>query len=150
MLLKRPGRGGSEWESINILLLREKSAYAPNSQLKIPTRVSQGHVVTADLPTLGTNSKRSQSGSTNQEVKDLATLRSTRRTVRKLPVDCPRAHGGPSARHRQTVRKRLANLQYCTNNNGPSVEAPRTVRDQHPPRGLSADPRRTVRQTPCN
>jgi hypothetical protein len=66
--------GGSEWEPIKILLLRENSAYTPNSELRVPTRVCQGHVVTTDLPTLGTNSKRSQSGSTNQEAKDLAVL----------------------------------------------------------------------------
>jgi hypothetical protein len=65
-------REGSEWESIKILLVRENSAHAPNSQLRIPTRVCQGHVVTKDLPTLGTNPKRSQSGSTKQEANDLA------------------------------------------------------------------------------
>jgi hypothetical protein len=46
-------RGGSEWEQIKFLLQRENSAYAPNSQPRIPTRVCQGSVVTADLPTLG-------------------------------------------------------------------------------------------------
>jgi hypothetical protein len=45
-------RGGSEWEPIKILLQRENSVYAPNSQLRIPTRVCQGSVVKADLPTL--------------------------------------------------------------------------------------------------
>jgi hypothetical protein len=40
-------------EPIKILLQRENSAYAPNSQPRIPTRVCQGSVVTADLPTLG-------------------------------------------------------------------------------------------------
>jgi hypothetical protein len=47
--------GGSELEPIKILLQRENSAYTPNSQPRIPTRVCQGHVVTTDLPTLGTN-----------------------------------------------------------------------------------------------
>jgi hypothetical protein len=50
-------RGGSEWEPIKILLRKENSAYASNSQPRIPTRVCQGRVVTADLPTLGENSK---------------------------------------------------------------------------------------------
>jgi hypothetical protein len=143
-------REGSEWELIKILLQRENSAYAPNSQPRIPTRVCQAHVVIVDLETLGTHYKQSQSESTNQEAKDLVTLRSTRWTVRELRAYCPRAHGGPSAWYKRTVRKILANIQYCTNNNGPSVEAPRTIRDQHPPRGLSTDHRRTVRQTPCN
>jgi hypothetical protein len=44
-------RGGSEWESIKVLLQRENLAYALNSQPRIPTQVWQGHVVTADLPT---------------------------------------------------------------------------------------------------
>jgi hypothetical protein len=55
-LIRRP-EGGSEWEPIKILLLKKNSAYTPNSQLRIPTRVCQGHVVTMDLPTLGTNPK---------------------------------------------------------------------------------------------
>jgi hypothetical protein len=53
--------GGSEWEPIKILLQRENSAYSPHSQPRIPTRVCQGHVVTTDLPTLGTNPKQSRS-----------------------------------------------------------------------------------------
>jgi hypothetical protein len=82
-------RGGSEWEPIKILLLRENSTYTPNSQPRIPTRVCQGHVVTTDVPTLGTNPKRSQSGSTNQEAKDLAVLQQSRRTVRGPRADGP-------------------------------------------------------------
>jgi hypothetical protein len=54
--IRRPERG-SEWEPIKILLLRENSAYTPNSQLRIPTRVCQGHIVTTVLPTVGTNPK---------------------------------------------------------------------------------------------
>jgi hypothetical protein len=65
-------RGGSECEPIKILLQRENSAYAPNSQPRIPTRVCQGHVVTANLPTLGGNPKRFQSESETQRAKDLA------------------------------------------------------------------------------
>jgi hypothetical protein len=67
-------RGGSEGEPIKILLQRENSGYAPNPQPRIPTRVCQGHVVTLDLPTLGTNPKQSQSGSMTQEAKDLAVM----------------------------------------------------------------------------
>jgi hypothetical protein len=82
-------RGGSEWKPIKIL-------FAPNSQSGIPTRVCQGHVVTTILPTLGTNPKQSQSRSTNQEAKDLATQRTTRRTVREPTVDRLRGSGGLS------------------------------------------------------
>jgi hypothetical protein len=39
------------------------STYAPNSQPRIPTRVCQGHVVTTNLPTLGTNPNSKQHGS---------------------------------------------------------------------------------------
>jgi hypothetical protein len=90
-------RGGSEWELIKIFLQRENSAYAPNSQPRIPTRVCQGHVVTTDLPTIGTNLKQSRSESTIQEAKDLAVLQYTRWTVHGLRVDRPRGYGGPSA-----------------------------------------------------
>jgi hypothetical protein len=72
-------------------------------------------------------------------------------------ANCPQAPGELSASPRRTVRevaadcpKMIANLQYCTNNNGLSAEAPRTVRDRHTPRGLSTDRRQTVRQTPYN
>jgi hypothetical protein len=77
----------------------------PNSQPRIPTRVCQGHVVTTDLPTLGTNSKRSRSESETQEAKNLAALRTTRRTVCKHRADCLRGLGGLSAGLRRTVRK---------------------------------------------
>jgi hypothetical protein len=42
-----------------------------------------------DVPTLRTNPKRSQSGSTNQEAKDLAVLQQSRWTVRGPEADCP-------------------------------------------------------------
>jgi hypothetical protein len=61
---------------------KRELSLTPNSQPRIPTRVCQGHVVTTDVPTLGTNPKRSQSRSTNQEAKDLAILQQSRRTVR--------------------------------------------------------------------
>jgi hypothetical protein len=91
--------GGSEWEPIKIVLLRENSAYTPNSQPRIPTRVFQGHVVTTDIPTLGTNPKLFQSGSTNQEAKDLAVLQQSWRTVRGPGADGPRPLSGRSAPH---------------------------------------------------
>jgi hypothetical protein len=98
-------RGGGEWELIKILLRRENSTYTPNSQPRISTRVCQGHVVTTDLPTLGTNPKRSRSGSTYQEAKDLAILRSAGRTVREPGADGPLPTGGRSAnRNRMTKR----------------------------------------------
>jgi hypothetical protein len=86
-------RRGSEWELIKILLQRENSAYAPNSQPRIRTRVCQGHVVIADLPTLGTNAKRSQSESKTQRAKDLAAQHWTRWTVRKHRADRLRGLG---------------------------------------------------------
>jgi hypothetical protein len=80
---------------------RSNSAYAPNSQPRMPTQVCQGRVVTTDLPTLGTNPKQSQRESETQEAKDLATLqnprqtvRMTRRTVRDGLADGPRYLGG--------------------------------------------------------
>jgi hypothetical protein len=102
--IRRP-EGGSEWEPIKILFQRENSAYIPNSQPRIPTQVCQGHVVTADLPTLRANPKRSQSGSKTQEVKDLAILRSAGRTVREPGADGPLPMGGPSVDRNRTTRR---------------------------------------------
>jgi hypothetical protein len=104
-------RGGSEWEPIKILLQRENSAYAPNSQPRIPTQVCQGRVVTTDLPTLGANPKQSQSESETQGAMDLTALQGTRRTVRGDRADGPRGTGGRSAGHGRTIRKRKPNLQ---------------------------------------
>jgi hypothetical protein len=124
---RRPERG--EWmgaDKNSSLWLN--SAYTPNSQLRIPTRVCQGHVVTTDLPTLGTNLKSIQHGNTTQKAKDLGNLESTRRTVRSVRADCPWGGRGLSARRARTVRKSYPNLQYCTEKNRPSVMDPRTVR----------------------
>jgi hypothetical protein len=140
-------RGGSEWERIKILLLRENSAYTPNSQPGIPTRVCQGHVVTTDVPTLGTNPKQSQSGSTKQEAKDLAVLKQPRRTVRGHLADCPRAPRGQSANHGGRSVKHRQNDPTSTSTRGRSVPRPRMVREQLVLRGLSATSGRTVRQT---
>jgi hypothetical protein len=81
--IRRPERGGSEWELIKIFPQRENSAYAPNSQLRIPTRVHQSHVVITNLPTLGANPKRAQSESETQRGKDLAAQHWIGQTVRE-------------------------------------------------------------------
>jgi hypothetical protein len=73
------------------------STYAPNSQPRIPTWVCQGHVVTTDLPTLGTNPNSKQHGCATQEEKDLGNLQSLGWTVRM--------EGGLSTGARQTVCK---------------------------------------------
>jgi hypothetical protein len=70
--IRRPEGGGSEWEPIQILLQRKNSAYVPNLQPRIATRVCQSRVVTTDLPSLGANPKRSQSERETQRAKDLA------------------------------------------------------------------------------
>jgi hypothetical protein len=107
---------------------RELGLY-PNSQPRIPTRVSQCQVVTTNVPTLGTNPKRPQSGSTKQEAKDLAILQQPRQTVRGHLVDCPQStrersatHGGLSVKHKQ-------NDPTSTSTRGRSVPCPRTVLD---------------------
>jgi hypothetical protein len=87
--IRRPERGGSDWDPIKNIIQRENSAYVTNSQPSIPTRVCQCRVVTTDLPTLGTNLKQYQSENESQEAKDLATLHSTRRTVCDPRVDSP-------------------------------------------------------------
>jgi hypothetical protein len=140
-------RGGSEWEPIKILLQRENSTYAPNSRPRILTRVCQGHVVTTDLPTLGTNPKQTRSGNTTQEAKDLAVLRNSRRTVREAGADGPWTPSGRSATLERTVRNSQQNHQKHTSNCGRSVPCTLTVREQLVPRGQSAASRRMVRQT---
>jgi hypothetical protein len=92
-------------EPIKIVLQRENSVYAPNSQPRIPTRVCEGSVVTTNLPTLGANPKRSQSERETQGAKNLAAQHWTRRTVRKYRADRPRGLGGLFADTRWTVRE---------------------------------------------
>jgi hypothetical protein len=113
----------------------------------IPTRVCQGHVVTTDVPTLGTNPKRSQSGSTKQEAKDLAVLKQPRWTVCDHLANCPRAPRGRSANHGGRSVKHIQNDPTSTSTRGRSVPRPRTVREQLVSRGLSATFRQTARQT---
>jgi hypothetical protein len=84
---------------------RSNSAYVPNSPLRMSTQVFQGCVVTTELPTLGTNPKRSQSKSETQEAKNLAALRGTGRTVRGDRADGPLGTGRRSAGHGRMVRK---------------------------------------------
>jgi hypothetical protein len=126
---------------------RLNSAYAPNSQPRIPTRFCQGCVVTTDLPTLGTNPKQSQRQSETKEAKDLATLRKPRRAVRGDRVDSPCGGGGQSTRLRRTIRNSQQNLQYRTLKNRWSAPCPRTVHEQLVPRGRSVTSRRTVHET---
>jgi hypothetical protein len=89
---------------MKILLQWENSAYAQNSQLRIPTWICQSRVVTADIPTLGENPKRFHSESKTQEAKDLAPQLWTRRTIRKHRADRLQGLGRLSARVRRTVR----------------------------------------------
>jgi hypothetical protein len=148
--IRLPQRERCEWEPIKILLLRENSAYTPNLQPRISTRVCQGHVVTTDVPTLGTTPKRSQSGSTKQEAKDLAVLQQPRRTVRGHLADCPRSPRGRSATHGGLSVKHKQNEPTSTSTRGRSVPRPQTVREQLVPRGQSVTSGRTVRQTPSH
>jgi hypothetical protein len=91
---------------------RMNSAYTPNSQLRIPTRIRQGRVVTVDLPTLGTNPNSIQHGSTNQKAKDIGNLESTRRTVRSVRADCPRGGRRPSEIATQTSNSAMRITDY--------------------------------------
>jgi hypothetical protein len=135
--------GGSEWEPIKILLQRENSAYAPNSQPRIPTRVYQGHVVTTDLLTLGTNPKQSQSGSTTQEVKDLAVVRKPRRTVREHRVDGPRPSSGQSVKCNRITKHASRNADGLYPTRGLSESNLCHVDSLRPPGGRSAKPHAT-------
>jgi hypothetical protein len=148
--IRRPERGGSEWEPIKILLRRENSAYTPNSQPRIPTRVFQGHIVTTDVPTLGTNPKQSQRGSTKQEAKDLATLQQPRRTIRGHLANCPRSPRGRSTTHGGLSVIHKKNDPTGTSTRRRSVPRPQTVREQLVPRGQSATSGRTVHSTPSH
>jgi hypothetical protein len=97
---------GGEWMGAhkNSSLKREPGLY-PEFTPSIPTRAFQGHVVTADLPTLGTNPKRSQSGSTIQEAKDIAILQQPWPTVRGHRADGPLPTGGWSVNRNKTSRQ---------------------------------------------
>jgi hypothetical protein len=137
---------------------RSNSAYAPNSQPRIPTRVCQGRVVTTDLPTIGTNPKQYQSESKTQGGKDLTTLLSTRRTVHKHRADRPcglgglsAGCGGPSENNSRTTSTAPSITDRPPSTRGPSALlglsglSSRTVRPlladcPASPRGLSAKP----------
>jgi hypothetical protein len=107
---------------------RMKSAYAPNLQPRIPTRVCQGHLVTTDLPTLGTNPNSKEHESATQEAKDLDNLRCLGRTDCMDQANCLPGPSGLSAGSLRTVRNNLQNLQYCTLKNALFVLYPRTDR----------------------
>jgi hypothetical protein len=133
------------------------SAYAPNSQPRVPTWICQGHVVTMDLLTLGTNPNSKKHGSATQEAKDLGNLQSLGRTVRGALAYSPQGAGRRSTRSRRTVRKRIQNHQCCTSKYRQFVPYPRTVREPLVPHGWSASLGRTIRepwadglQTPSN
>jgi hypothetical protein len=134
---------------------RMNSAYTTNSQLRIPTRVCQGRVVTTDLPTLGTNPNSIHHGSTTQKAKDIGNLESTRRTVRSVRADRPQCPGGLSARRARTVREKdadrpkllpeppILHREKWTVRDGPADRSPchgpsdtivRTVRKLHAPK----------------
>jgi hypothetical protein len=119
---------------------------SPNSQPRIPTRVCQGRVVTADLPTLGTNPKQPQSESETQGAKDLTTFRSTRRTVRKHRADRPRGLGGLSA----GCGRPFENNSRTTSTTPSITDRPPSTRGPFTPHGLSGLSSRTDRQTLCN
>jgi hypothetical protein len=106
------------------------SAYTPNSELRIPTRVSQGHVVKTDLPTLGTNPNSIQHRSTTQKAKDLDNLESTRRTVRSVRADCPRGGHEPSENATRTSSTAPRKTDRPPRH-GPSDTLVRTVRKLH-------------------
>jgi hypothetical protein len=79
------------------------SAYAPNSQPRIPTRACQGRVVTRDLPTLGTSLKQTPRESTTQEARDLAYQCGSRRTIGMDWADRLRDCSGLSENSPQTM-----------------------------------------------
>jgi hypothetical protein len=99
-----------------------------------------------DLPTLGTHPKRSQSGSTIQEAKDLAVLQQPRRTVRDPGADHPLPTGGWSINRNRTTRRAPNHADGPYLVLGPrATRAVRTVRDRwangpRPLRGRSDKP----------
>jgi hypothetical protein len=124
---------------------RSNSAYVPNSQPRIPTRVFQGCVVTTDLPTLGINPKQSQSENETEQAKYLATLRSLGRIVRDVLADGPLGAGGRSTRTRRMVWKEPWRTSTAPwNTNGPYTTHRRSesnlcrVDSLRPPGGQSA------------
>jgi hypothetical protein len=82
---------------------RMNSTYTPNPQPRIPTRVCQGHLVTTDLPTLGSNPNSKQHGSTTQESNNLGNLQRSAQTVGVVRADGPHPKFGRSASSPWTV-----------------------------------------------
>jgi hypothetical protein len=111
-----PGEGPirrlCEWGPIKIS--PKKVGTTPKSRSWIPTRTCQGHVVTMDLPTLGTSPNELPSGSTTQGARDLGKAVCLRWTVRPGQADGPSRPGGrsdPTHPTRRTVRNNGQNLQ---------------------------------------
>jgi hypothetical protein len=108
------------------------SAYAPNSQPRIPTRVCHGHVVTMNLPTLGINPNSKQHGSTTQEAREL-------NQICRVQTNSLQGNGGQSARLWRTVCRLQADqpqpsdrlsqkpiespVPHSGNTNGPSLDS---------------------------
>jgi hypothetical protein len=90
---------------------RMNSAYAPNSQPRVPTRVlPRSH--RQNGPTDPSNKpKQSQGKTETQEAKDLGNMQWPGQTVRMEGADYPWAPGGPSASSWRTVRNWFPNLQ---------------------------------------
>jgi hypothetical protein len=107
---------------------KSRTRLCPKITNKVPIRTCQGHVVTMDLPTIGTSPKPIQNRSTTLEAKDLAicaawdrwsdlrhwTVRkreqkhhkhpSRIRMVRPKPLDGPMMEEGPWTLHERSVK----------------------------------------------
>jgi hypothetical protein len=139
-------------EPIKILLQGENSAYTPKSQPKIPTRVCQGRVVTADLPTLGTNPKRTQRESETQRSKGLScpanTLADSPRPWGRRPavtgrtIRYPRADGPLITTERPGKHPNTRTVRTWSSDGPRATRAARTVRD---PQADSPATTRTIR-----
>jgi hypothetical protein len=104
------------------------SAYALNSQPRIPTRACQSRVVTTDLPTLRTSLKQTPSESATQEEKDLGKLQCPGWTVCSDWADGPWGSDRQSAGPQRMVRKtaRTTSMQW-QNTDGPYPTRGRSV-----------------------
>jgi hypothetical protein len=100
-------RGGSEWETIKILLEGDggsnKMNTASNTRLRLTTQVGQAHVATGVLLDLGTNKQPSEPKLTNTHSENLHSLlpvlhRSDRWPAPVRPVDSAGQTGGYNSR----------------------------------------------------
>jgi hypothetical protein len=137
--------GESDWEPIKILLQRDELD-CPKSQARVPTRTCQGHVVTTDLPTLGTSPNKLQRGSTTQEATHLGKTASLGRTARPPATDTlSRLADGPNLEDGWSVKMYKTSRRFTTTVDGPF--RPHGWSDDG---GLSETLARTVRQTSSN